>query len=114
MESFGKQWGDLEVDALAIGLDLKTFWELTPKEFDKYVKAYQKRRENEIRDRDFTNYLLGKYIGIAVNDPKKYPKKPLLFKEEKKEEVMSDEEMRKIMMANTLSLGGKINGRKAS
>jgi hypothetical protein len=107
MKTFKEQWKSLEVDALTIGLDLETFWELTPSEFEKYAKAYQKRRENEIRDRDFNNYLLGKYIGIAVNDPKKYPKKPLLFEEEEKGKVMTDDEMKEVMRANTLVMGGE-------
>jgi len=55
------------------------------------------------------NFLLGKYVGIAVNDPRKYPNKPFLEKtqlEEPKE--MSSEEMERMARANTLKLGGDI------
>lgn len=57
---------------------------------------------------DLNNYNLGKYIAFAVNDPKKYPKKPFLADKEAKKEVMTDSEMDKIMRANTITLGGKV------
>ena len=62
---------------------------------------------------DLNNYNLGKYIAYAVNDPKKYPKKPFLYNIDVKkkkigEDVMSDEEMEKMMRLNTKLLGGKI------
>lgn len=58
---------------------------------------------------DLNNYNLGKYIAYAVNDPKKYPKKPFLDKPEAKESnVMSNEEMEKVMLRNNLILGGTV------
>lgn len=62
---------------------------------------------------DLNNYNLGKYIAYAVNDPKKYPRKPFLndLKLEKKkvgEDVMSGDEMERMMKLNTRLLGGKI------
>lgn len=31
---------------------------------------------------DQLNYLLGKYVALAVNNPKKYPKEPFLTKKQ--------------------------------
>jgi hypothetical protein len=49
---------------------------LTPREARKYFDAYKIKKEREFQMTDTTNYILGKYISLAVNDPKKYPKKP--------------------------------------
>lgn len=68
-----------------------------------------KKEENRIREWDLMNYNLGKYIGIAVNDPKKYPRQPFLKKNEPVKKVMTSEEMEAIMRRNTIILGGKIN-----
>ena len=77
-------------------------------EFEKYVKVYIEKEENRAREMDMNNFNLGKYIAYAVNDPKKYPKKPFLAKEEANK-VMSNEEMDRVMRRNTIILGGKIN-----
>ena len=60
---------------------------------------------------DLNNFNLGKYIAYAVNEPKKYPKKPFLYEEEtkKRDEPMTVEEMERVMKMNTLKLGGKIH-----
>lgn len=47
-------------------------------EFQRAVRGYAKRIEQQIRTTDQTNYLLGKYIIYAFNSPNKYPHKPLL------------------------------------
>lgn len=60
---------------------------------------------------DLNNFNLGKYIAYAVNEPKKYPKKPFLYEEEtkKRDEPMTVEEMERVMKMNTLRLGGNIH-----
>ena len=50
---------------------------MTPAEAVKYFSAYSKKVEQEIKKIDVTNFILGKYVMYAVNDPKKYPDKPL-------------------------------------
>jgi hypothetical protein len=57
-------------------LDLETYWKETPKIFQKRVEVYQEMREEQARESDAINYNLGVYIALAVNNPKKYPKKP--------------------------------------
>ena len=70
---------------------------------------YIEKEENRAREMDMNNFNLGKYIAYAVNDPKKYPKKPFLAKREEVGKIMSNEEMDKVMRRNTIILGGKIN-----
>lgn len=59
---------------------------------------------------DTLNYVLGKYIAYAFHEPKKYPKKPLLVKQERINEssVMTDEEMERVMRMNVIKMGGVI------
>lgn len=85
------------------------YWNLTPKQYEKYVSVYQKKRRLEIEEKDAINFNLGKYIAIAFHDPKKYPAKPFLYKEEeKKEKMMSIEQMQRIARLNTSRMGGTI------
>lgn len=55
------------------------------------------------------NYLLGKYIAFAFNDPKHYPKKAFTDNEEKTLKPISDDEMEKMAKYNTVMMGGVIN-----
>jgi hypothetical protein len=80
---------------------------MQPIKFEKYIEAYIERKEREAQEIDVANYNLGKYIAYAVNDPKKYPKKPFLYKEEVKGQ-MTPEEMEKMAKENTAKLGGDI------
>ena len=89
---------------------------MKPKWFEKYVKVYIKKEENRAREMDMNNFNLGKYIMYAFNAPKKYPSKPILYKEQNTEVVdiekaMTSEEMDKMMRYNTIKLGGTIDGR---
>ena len=53
------------------------------------------------------NHLLGSYVGMAVNNPKKYPKKPYLSENQPLED-MDDDEMEKMAKRNTIKMGGEI------
>lgn len=86
---------------------MKEYWEMQPIKFEKYINAYVEQKEREAEEIDIANYNLGKYIAYAVNDPKKYPKKPFLHKQKAKKE-MTDEEMDKVMRETTIKLGGTI------
>lgn len=67
---------------------------MTPRELEVYAKAFKKRTTREMERVDILNHLLGNYIALGVNNPKKYPKKPLFQTEKaRKKEEMSDEEM---------------------
>lgn len=62
-------------------------------------------QRERIKESDFLNHILGKYIGYAINDPKKYPSKPFLYEEVKKE-VMNDEQMERKMRELNRAFGG--------
>lgn len=100
-------WRDMEEEAIKVGLDLHYFWTLNPKQWAKYVKVFNEKEQQRLKEVDTLNYVLGKYIGIAVNDPKHYPSKP--FSQKNTElKPMSDEEMEKQARRNTIKMGGVI------
>ena len=101
-------WRDLEEDAITIGLDLHYFWSLTPKQFEKHVKVFNQKEQLRFKEIDILNYILGKYVAFAVNDPKHYPKEPYTQKTTQLE-PMTDEEMEKQARRNTIKMGGVIN-----
>ena len=81
-----------------------------PKTFYKYIKVYQDKKLEDLKEQDMLNHLLGKYIAYASNNPKKYPKKPYLgydFGQGNKN--MTVEEMEKVIRRNNRILGGKFN-----
>lgn len=101
-------WRDLEEDAITIGLDLHYFWSLNPKQWAKHVKVFNHKEQQRLNEADLLNYILGKYIAYAVNDPKNYPSKP--FTEKNTDlKPMTDEEMETQARRNTIRMGGVIN-----
>lgn len=101
-------WRDMEEDAIRVGLDIHYFWSLTPKQWSKYVKVYNEKEKERLKEVDTLNYILGKYIAYAVNDPKHYPNKPFLEKDTDLK-PMTDEEMERQARRNTIKMGGVIN-----
>lgn len=100
-------WRDMEEDAIRIGLDLNYYWSLNPKQYEKHIKVFKEKEEMRFKEVDTLNYILGKYIAYAVNDPKHYPNKP--FTEKNTElKPMSDEEMERQARRNTIKMGGVI------
>lgn len=86
---------------------------MTPKQFERCGKGFAKRIELEAKERDASNWILGFYLGSAVNSPKDYPKRPYLDNMdieggEKPKRRMTDEEMEQQMRLNTIKMGGKI------
>ena len=102
-------WREMESDAIMIGLDLHYFWSLNPKQWAKHVKVFNEREQQRLREKDALNYLLGKYITFAFNNPKKYPSKPFLDNNNTDLKPMTDEEMEKQARRNTIKMGGVIN-----
>lgn len=98
----------MEADAIRIGLDLHYFWTLTPKQWLKYVEVFNEKEKQRLKEKDTFNYILGKYVAYAVNDPKHYPRKPFTEKTAQLE-PMTDEEMEKQARRNTIKMGGVIN-----
>lgn len=100
-------WRDMEEDAIRIGLDLHYFWSLTPKQWEKYVKVFNEKEKQRLKEVDTLNYLLGKYVAYGVNDPNHYPSKPFTEKDTDLK-PMTDEEMEKQARRNTIKMGGVI------
>nr|DAS26830.1 MAG TPA: hypothetical protein [Caudoviricetes sp.] len=100
-------WRDMEEDAIRIGLDLHYFWSLNPKQWEKYVKVFNEKEKQRLKEIDTLNYVLGKYVAFGVNDPKHYPSKP--FSENDTDlKPMTDEEMERQARRNTIKMGGVI------
>lgn len=100
-------WRDMEEDAIRIGLDLHYFWSLNPKQWEKYVKVFNEKEKQRLKEIDTLNYVLGKYVAFGVNDPKHYPSKP--FSENDTDlKPMTDEEMERQARRNTIKIGGVI------
>lgn len=98
----------MEEDAIYMGLDLNYFWSLNVKQYSKHVRAFNKRQNDKMKEKDALNHILGKYIAFAVNEPKKYPKNPFSMQEKKQINVMTEEELEKQAKRNTALLGGVI------
>lgn len=89
-----------------IGLKILEYWETEPRYFQKMIRVYIQKEELRAREMDTNNFNLGKYIALAVNDPKKYPKRPFLAKEE--ERKMNTSEMESVARRFTIKAGGLI------
>ena len=101
-------WREMESDALLIGLDLHYFWSLNPKQYAKHIEIFNKKEQLRLKEKDMFNFMLGKYIAYAFNDPKKYPSKPFL-ETNTDLKPMTDDEMEKQARRNTIKMGGVIN-----
>ena len=101
-------WRDMEEDAILIGLDLHYFWSLNPKQWAKHIKVFNQKESQRLKEKDVFNYMLGKYVAYAFNNPQKYPDKPFL-ENDTDLKPMTDEEMEKQARRNTIKMGGVIN-----
>ena len=91
-----------------MGLDLHYYWSLNPKQYAKHIKVFHKKEQQRLQEADTLNYVLGKYVAYAFNDPKHYPSKP--FTEKNTDlKPMTDEEMERQARHNTIRMGGVIN-----
>lgn len=77
-------WTEHEQYAVKIGLDYETYWTEPPRYFNKRLEAWEKREEQRAQEADVNNYNLGIYMSYAFNNPKKYPKRPFLSKDNSK------------------------------
>lgn len=102
-------WRDQEENAIMIGLDLNYFWTLTPSQFMKHLRVYNKKQKEKQKEKDSFYHLLGKYVSWAVHDPKHYPKSPFLSQKEEVKTCTSVDEMERNARLNTIKLGGVIN-----
>mgnify|MGYP006963743352 FL=1 len=71
-------------------MTLEEWWNLTPREARVYFRAFRKKMEREFKARDTENFILGKYIMMAFNNPKKYPKQPVSQEVDKEQDNIQD------------------------
>jgi hypothetical protein len=82
-----------------MGIRPHEFDEMTIGELFDYTEGYKNRVIFQVRERDAVNRLLGQYVGIAVNSPKKYPKKPFLAKEKEEKKFNATTDAQRIRYA---------------
>jgi hypothetical protein len=87
--------------AAHIGLDILTFWELTPYEFSLMVNAYTKRTKQEQEDK-----LVLTYLSSAWQRAKKMPSLESIIGKQTSKKEMSDSEMLRVVMALNKAFGG--------
>lgn len=60
--------------AIESGVDAVFYWDMTYREIITAIEGYQKRFKNDLQIQAMLIYKMGELVGIAVNEPKKYPK----------------------------------------
>lgn len=86
----------MENRAAAAGLDIAgRVGDMTPRELRLLFLAQSARRDSRLRDMDTLAWLCGQYVAVAVNSPRKYPRKPSCVKENAR--AKGDAEMREAM-----------------
>lgn len=85
-------------------MDIREFWELTPKEFFIKVQAYQKR----LRYREKMEIQTA-YLSAYWNRVKKMPKLKDILDDDKPKE-MTDKDMLEIVKQLNAKFGGEVNG----
>ena len=68
-------------------------------EFQDCLEGFNQKLDYERQFQDALNHTLGRYIGIAVNNPKKYPKEPYLAEERKRENITAHTDEERIRIA---------------
>lgn len=60
------------------------FWHMTPNEIAGRFTAFSESRNNDLMLADKIAWMIGNYVGVATNNPKKFPDKPNMIKKESK------------------------------
>lgn len=68
-------------------------------DFQDCISGYNDRVKRVHEETDMLNHILGRYVAYAVNNPKKYPKKPLLLASEDKTKEIALTDDQRIRMA---------------
>jgi hypothetical protein len=87
--------------AAQIGLDILTFWELTPYEFGLNVDAYLKKTKRESNERWTQAFAIAHWQRV-----KKMPNLEKILGKEKTKKEMSDKEMFRVVTALNKAFGG--------
>jgi hypothetical protein len=87
--------------ATLIGLDILTFWELTPYEFSLVVDSYLKKTKQESDERWSQAYAIASW-----QRAKKMPSLESVIGKQTTKKEMSDSEMLRVVMALNKAFGG--------
>lgn len=84
-------------NALIMGVDYDTFWRLTPKKLLPFLKAYEERKREELKQINFASWMSGIYVSYSIasvmGDKNIYPERPLpLFESEEDEDSRRKQE----------------------
>lgn len=77
-------------------------------QYMKHVRVFNEMQVERFKERDTLNYMLGKYVAYAFNDPKKYPDEPFTHKDTNHNVEMSEDEMEQQALRNTIMMGGVV------
>ena len=68
-------------------------------DFQDCISGFNDRLKRAREETDMMNHILGRYVAYAVNNPKKYPKEPLLLASEGKPQEIALTDDQRIRMA---------------
>ncbi len=70
--------------------------EFTPREIASLFHAEAARRRQRAQQADFTAFLIGRYVALAIHAPRRYPRRPNAVREVGRQ--MPPEEMKRLFM----------------
>lgn len=79
---------------------------MTIGDFSDCVAGFAEREKREIEKADYLNFLLGQYVAVAFNQPKKYPREPFLKKAEQQRKFIATTDAARVNFAR-IKYGGK-------
>lgn len=95
------------MSALEVGISHFDFWDMTFGEVIETIKAYQKRKKEELKERAMMDFKLSQCIGIQVacilsdkNKPREFMEiYDFLYSDEEKEEIVAKQQEEKEIQA---------------
>lgn len=86
--------------ALKIGMSEEMFWHSNPRKIKPYIKAYEERRKDDMRNANVVAYIQARYfcdslactVGNMFGGKHEFPEEPYDFLGEKKQQELSEEE----------------------
>jgi|LSQX01.2.fsa_nt_gb hypothetical protein len=98
--------------AASIGIPVSEFWEMTPYELNVYAKAYFENKKNEFKEKLTLEYYNAmwtiQWLGKRSQQPRPLQEILEAIDKERKNKVMSDEDMLKQVMVLNKLFGGEV------
>lgn len=91
-----KTCGEIREKAVLQGIcDPEEFWRMTPAEIRLRFDAAREAEARKLRLLDTLSWLMGQYVAVALNAPRRYPPRPNRVRTR----ATTDEGMRRVMQA---------------